>query len=336
MSNNYPTLGNSPLGGNDLNSQSPERINAPFAARVINISLESSDQPDSLYQITNKLWGIGAIEFESLTKSTNTNNENNIQAGEAFPMDVNFRKVPTLGEVVFIVKGPSFEQSTKNKSEAYTFYYFNPISVWNQTHLNMLPSNAAYNEFTDTVDDENVSKGIPNNSDSQIEEPKPGNTFGEITSIRNLYPVEGDVILEGRWGNSLRFSSTAVHTSESKNSQSPWSTSGENGSPITILRNGQGSTSEYDNWFPIYEDINKDASSIYLTDGQPIPINITAYPFDSFKTDAKPPIDTTANIQETDIVDPNKSNVSQDSTDINYDLVNTNGPLTEETTTDNG
>ena len=288
MSNNYPTLGNSPLGGNDSNLQTPERVNAPFAARVIKISLESSDQPDSLYQITNKLWGIGAIEFESLTKATNTNNEKNIQAGEAFPMDVNFRKVPTLGEVVFIVKGPSFEQSTKNKSEAYTFYYFNPISVWNQTHLNMLPSNAAYNEFTDTVDDENVSKGIPNNPDSQIEEPKPGNTFGE------------------------------------------------NGSPITILRNGQGSTSEYDNWFPIYEDINKDASSIYLTDGQPIPINITAYPFDSFKTDAKPPIDTTANIQETDIVDPNKSNVSQDSTDINYDLVNTNGPLTEETTTDNG
>ena len=335
MAKNYPTLGNSAIAQSTF-TPVVETSNTLFAARVVDVSIEPSSNPLSLYQITNELGSIGAIRFESLNKATNTNDKITIQAAIAYPMDINFKKIPTLGEVVFVVKGPSYLQSTKNDSNAFQYYYFNAISVWNKTHLNMLPSNAAYSENTDTVDNENVSKGVSNNPDSQIEEPKPGNTFVEKSNIRNLYPVEGDVILEGRWGNSLRFSSTAVHTSESKSTQSPWSTSGENGSPITILRNGQGSTSEYDNWFPIYEDINKDASSIYLTDGQPIPINITAYPFDSFKTDAKPPIDTTANIQETDLVDPNKSNISQDSTDINYDVVNTNGPLTEETTTDNG
>tara|TARA_R110002050_G_scaffold297234_1_gene458369 strand:+ start:57 stop:1064 length:1008 start_codon:yes stop_codon:yes gene_type:complete len=335
MSKTYPTLGNSAIAQPTF-TPPDDSPNLLFAARVVDVNLEPSDNPLSLYQITNELGSIGAIRFESLTKSTNTNDKITVQAAIAYPMDINFKKIPTLGEVVFVIKGPSYLQSIKNDSDAFQYYYFNAVSIWNKTHLNMLPSNAAYSANTDTVDNENVSKGVPNNPDSQVEEPIPGNTFGEKTDIRNLFPVEGDVIIEGRWGNSLRFSSTAVHTSESKNNQSPWSTDGTNGSPITILRNGQGTTSNYDNWFPIYEDINKDASSIYLTDGQQIPINLTQYPFDSFNTDAKPKIDTTANIQETDVVDPNKSNVDNDSTDVVFDVVNTNGPLTEETPPNNG
>jgi hypothetical protein len=84
-------------------------------------------------------------------------------------------------------------------------------------------------------------------------------------------PFMGDSLLEGRYGQSLRFGSTAKSKSEKKNN---WSNSGENGDPITILRNGQPSKVSNEGWVPITEDINKDLSSIYLTSTQKIPIEL--------------------------------------------------------------
>ena len=97
---------------------------------------------------------------------------------------------------------------------------------------------------------------------------------------------------------------------ESKDTESPWSTEGTNGSPITILRNGQSTAdqSAFNNWFPIYEDVQNDAASIYLTDGQNIPIRLASTNFDSFGVDATPQINTTKLIQEVPVEDPNKSN----------------------------
>ena len=45
------------------------------------------------------------------------------------------------------------------------------------------------------------------------------------------------------------------------------------GNPITILRNGQGRQVNQEGWIPTVEDINRDASSIYLTHGQIIVID---------------------------------------------------------------
>ena len=321
MSNNYPTLGNAsfaqstppPLMGNGGTVSS---------GRVVDVNLEPDDNPISLFQITNGWGSIGAIRFEPLTKNTDTNNTITVEAAIAYPMDVNFKKIPTLGETVFIIKGPSYKQLTTGNADEFTYYYLSAISVWNKNHLNMLPPPTESSTNTDTVDNESVSEGIANNPETQVEEPSPGKTFVEEAKIRNLYPVEGDIILEGRWGNSLRFSSTAVHTSESKNTQSPWSTEGTNGAPITILRNGQASSSPFNNWFPVYEDIQNDASSIYLTDGQLIPILLGSNNFDSFGIDAAPQINTTTLLQEVPVANPNISNKEQDSTDIVYDSVN--------------
>ena len=247
-------------------------------------------------------------------------------------MDVNFKKIPLLGETVFIVTGPSYKRITEGQSDSTTYYYLNSISVWNKTHLNMVPPPTEYSKTTDNVSNESVADGVSNNPNTQVEEPIPGKTFQEDGSVRNLYPVEGDVILEGRWGNSLRFSSTAVHTSESKDTESPWSTEGTNGSPITILRNGQSTAdqSAFNNWFPIYEDVQNDAASIYLTDGQNIPIRLASTNFDSFGVDATPQINTTKLIQEVPVEDPNKSNKELDSIDIVYDTVNQEPDISED------
>ena len=321
MAKNYPTLGNSAIATPTIVPTVGD-ANTIFSARVVDVSLEPSSNPLSLFQITNGWGSIGAIRFESLDKNTNTNDQITTQASIAYPMDINFKKIPTLGETVFIIQGPSYKQLTTGNSDASQFYYLNAISVWNKNHLNMIPPSSESSTNTNTVDNTNVSEGVSNNPETQVEEPSPGKTFKEEASIRNLYPVEGDIILEGRWGNSLRFSSTATHTSESKDTESPWSSEGRDGSPITILRNGQGSDSAFNNWFPVYEDIQTDASSIYLTDGQLVKVLLGSTNFDSFGVEAVPTINTTALMQEVPVENPNISNKDLDDTNNKYDSVN--------------
>jgi hypothetical protein len=103
------------------------------------------------------------------------------------------------------------------------------------------------------------------------------NTFDEnnVIKIHPLLPYEGDIIYEGRFGNSIRFGST-VKAATHKND---WSSIGNDGDPITIFRNGQS----YDQrgvdkisgsfWVPCLENINDDQSSIYLTSTQQVPLN---------------------------------------------------------------
>jgi hypothetical protein len=109
-----------------------------------------------------------------------------------------------------------------------------------------------------------------------------GDTFEEKLDIKSIQPFEGDVIHEGRWGQSLRFGSS---TPESK-IVNPWSYSGTNGDPIIIFKNGQHDDGR-DPWIPQIEDINKDISSIYFTSTQTIPIEVASKTYDSYET---PPI----------------------------------------------
>ena len=77
---------------------------------------------------------------------------------------------------------------------------------------------------------------------------------------------------------------TLIHTPDSfyKNS---WSTVGNNGDPITILRNGQPQNTRDRGWVPITEDINEDLSSIYLTSYQKLGnFNIASDNYGSYPT----------------------------------------------------
>jgi hypothetical protein len=76
-------------------------------------------------------------------------------------------------------------------------------------------------------------------------------------------------VIEGRWGNSVRFGSTSAKAKD----QNTWSKNSTPGNPITIIRNGQGRQLIDDGWIPTVENINRDPSSIYLTEGQEIIID---------------------------------------------------------------
>jgi hypothetical protein len=106
-------------------------------------------------------------------------------------------------------------------------------------------------------------------------------TFVEKSNIHPLLPFAGDIIYEGRWGNSVRLGSTAKVTGNYSNS---WSSFGNNGDPITILINGQNPKASSFGAEPITENISQDLSSIYLTSYQKIPFSIANENFVSYTT----------------------------------------------------
>ena len=92
-----------------------------------------------------------------------------------------------------------------------------------------------------------------------------------------MLPFEGDVIYEGRWGNSVRLGSTV------KNRPNDWSSTGTDGDPIMIIRNGQG-INPGNGWQHIIEDINKDLGSIYFGSTQKIPLDAASISYVSYKS----------------------------------------------------
>ena len=332
VNSQFPTIGNSAFVPNS-NPISVIQNGGLLAARVIDISLISSTNGASIFQTTGEFANIGAIKFELLNNSTSK--ENFPQGPIAYPLDTNVRKVPLINEIVFIMSGPSRNIALEGNSDAIDFYYTNAISIWGRSHLNMLPSNSFTSKNTDTVPKEDVERGIENNRDSQVVEPKPGNTFKEKANIRNLFPNEGDVIIEGRFGNSIRFGSTAKQSEKNKNVESPWSTEGKEGNPITIIRNGQSKADlDFNNWFPIYEDIQNDDSSIYMTSGQTIPVVLASNNFASFGIDAVPIANTTKLLQNVPVLDPSASLVELDDTENTYDVINQEPDLSTEAEND--
>jgi hypothetical protein len=104
-------------------------------------------------------------------------------------------------------------------------------------------------------------------------------TFVEKDNIHPLQSYAGDLIYEGRFGQSIRFGNTA------KGTNNTWSSVGENGDPIMILRNGQNPEITTDGWVPTVENLDKDLSTIYLTSTQKLSVdNNTISRFTQFNT----------------------------------------------------
>ena len=193
----------------------------------------------------------------------------------AKPYSPQSKSLPIINEVVQLFLLPIPTDALTLRED---YYYLPSYNVWNSPHHNALP-NPRNNNLppSQQLDYQQTEGGLVRrvtDGSTEIDLNSPSNpsqnTFIEKSNIHPLLPFAGDVIHEGRWGNSLRFGSTTKSKSEYKNN---WSETGENGDPIVILRNGQPTNSSEEGWIPITEDINQDLSSIYLTSTQKLPID---------------------------------------------------------------
>jgi hypothetical protein len=194
----------------------------------------------------------------------------------AYPIFSFIKQFPVVSEIVMIVPGPDANLNDKIDSQAY--YYFPPYNLWNSLNHNAFPNMEEYADYVKEFYTKNEFSG--NNPDQNFMPKLPmGYTFSEADKLRQLRVFEGDTLLESRFGQSIRFGST-INGSAKLNT---WSSEGEPGSPITIIRNGQGNIIDKDNFNTITENINIDDASIWMTSGQRIDItNIDRFPLKSF------------------------------------------------------
>ena len=245
-------------------------------ARVISIVLNESHPK---FLDLGEWNALGAIEYE-LVENPNINQQYPI----AYPLSPNVKNYPLVNEVVYLISLPNDLLGETNVSKRP--YYINIVSLWNHPHHNAYPSLSNESDppqQKDYIQTQAGSTKIVTDNNKKI---FLGKTFYERSDIHPLLPFEGDVIQEGRWGNSIRFGST-VGGSPSPTITNNWSETGINGDPITIIRNGQGERTK-EGWIPITEDINKDNSSIYLTSTQKVPLKATSTNYLSYNNSTAP------------------------------------------------
>lgn len=190
--------------------------------RVIKIAL---DESTTITDAIGNTLPIGTIVYRNIVE------EKEIASTEytALPLSTNMKQFPLLNEIVMIIRGPNSDIQTSVVSS--NMYYSSVINLWGSNHHNALPE--------------------PNTDISTIL----GKDVVELGDINPMYPFPGDIIIEGRQGQSMRLSGNM----SPKNNLVDQS---NNAKPIILISNGQIKT---DNGIDhIVEDINKDPNSLYF------------------------------------------------------------------------
>tara|TARA_R110001583_G_scaffold14186_1_gene59630 strand:+ start:818 stop:1564 length:747 start_codon:yes stop_codon:yes gene_type:complete len=193
---------------------------------------------------------IGNIRYNDLNEDKPLSTP---QLNQARPLFKNISQPPSVNEIVYVLGGP--DGDGYNDIGKSIGYYLPPINVFGSPN-----HNAYFNE----LNPEELEAGSETSLDY----------FKEVDSIRPMQPYLGDIMFEGRYGQSIRFGSTVNINPDKGGSHIPnnWSNVGEIGKPITIISNGQTKNplERGERYEHILEDINGDDSSIYLCSDQQI------------------------------------------------------------------
>jgi len=216
--------------------------------KVYAVILNERSVPQQVW-LDNGGWaGIGTILYQEYIEDQeilleNLTDSELAKLPTALPLYPNQKYFPLPGEIVLLQNLPSAPSPITSKTEE--TYYSTVINAWNSPQFNGLfieeNKNLLYNSFTENQD------------------------------FRGLQTFEGDYILEGRFGNAIRFGST---NKSGIQDLSPWSTNPSelDSNPILILSNQHNNKLSDSDLY--VENINKDGSSLYLTSQQIIPLNI--------------------------------------------------------------
>jgi len=252
-------------------------VMGPYKGGTREVDLDYNDPSD-----------IGSIKYELLYSSLGISKSNEVSE-PAYPIFSFIKQYPLINEIVLILKGPT--EGLNDRSDRQKSYYFPPYDLWNHPNHGAFPNMEEWKDYLrDTVVPAQYN-GLAVTGSIPL-----GYAVSEKQSVKPLKPFEGDTIIQPRWGQSIRFSST-ITTMKSSNT---WSNSGQEGDPITIIVNSQGKRITRSPFDPIVEDINKDGSSIYLTSTQEINLtDINNFPLSSFGVKIDPIAQNIVEVQKT-------------------------------------
>jgi len=248
------------------------------------------------FDVVGQWNGIGAIFYENVNGVGKVSGNN-----FALPYNAQLKTYPLVNEIVLLINSPNNQQGELSSNSSY--FYMSPLALWNHPHHDAYPnpisSGASLQQQQDYVSsgEGNVRRVEDGSTEINLNYknyPNPSqDNFIEESNIHPLLPFTGDSLLEGRFGQSLRFGHTTLNQDKTT-IQNNWSTTGKNTDPITILRNGQSPEETLPKnisglgWIPIVENISQDLSSIYLTSYQQLnTFKVASELYQSYKT---PPI----------------------------------------------
>jgi len=230
------------------------------AAEVIDVIFDEADLPlEADGTPTYSL--IGAIKGRMVNSQYK---QPESRLGWIQPIDANIKQYPIIGEYVIVGRYLG------------RYYYTQTVNMLGSVNSNSYPGysggqdslSPAGNIQADSDAEEVSLTGTPNKAAAG--EFTVGDPFVPNPLIRQLYPTFGDVIFNGRLGQSIRFGSNP-DTLE----------------PNILIRAGQltdaevfGKTADVDDLKenpnkPVVEDINADGSSIWMTSDQEVPLEVS-------------------------------------------------------------
>ena len=199
--------------------------------RVVDILLD--DTREWMNEGVKEKYPIGTIKFVRLNKDPLSIDV----VDYAYPSSIETAYIPNVNEVVELVHKPISDLQFDVTSER--LFYSKVVNLWGSPTNNALPANS--------FDGQNLlGKGVL-----------------ELKDINPLYPFPGDILTQGRQGQSIRIGGYKSPKNQLVNDSN-------NGKPLIIISNGQIKTDNGVDY--IVEDVNKDPNSIYFLSDHKVPL----------------------------------------------------------------
>lgn len=236
-----------------------------FPGQVLEICMDSNSP---LYE-TNR--DIGKIRFRDLAKEYNKPEINSVKV--AYPLDRSIARYPYPGEEVIIYRAYGESRSTAAMVISNIFFYSfvvsthhnvsynqNPFTGTDVFHIN--PNNPFISYDTAKKRFEKKTKDVNNVRDGA----------NKTKVYKQLRPQEGDFILQGRFGNTIRFGSTSPKAKDNTEWNKEGST-GVSGDGIMVFRVDRDNTTDEKSMLTS-EDINRDDATMYMCTSQKIELQL--------------------------------------------------------------
>lgn len=256
-------------GLNDRYAQPGSGVNQPkvppsrvLVGTVLDVCLNTSSE---FYKSPRDL---GKIRFRNILTNVKDNEKDTVTF--AYPLDRSTTRYPLPGEqvIIFAAFGElSDPENTDTYPVSNIHFYSDVVSTLHNVTYNSYPYVATNRNKVDR-DTKQGTDILDQRFDQKL---RNYDTFKDGDSFRiykQLQPYEGDFILQGRFGNTIRLGSTTPFD------QNPWSDSGTGGSGIMMLRVDRESTTTENDMIAV-ENIDTDDSSIYLCTSQRVEMSLS-------------------------------------------------------------
>ena len=255
-----------------LSSEDFYELEPAEVLEVLQGGIKHSELPD-IYKLEGEEGPIEDYSYVGAVKARFIYSQQGKEASFVYlkPLNPNMYSVPAVGEIVVGVKYLG------------EFFYTTTINIHGNNNFNQVPNVSLLN-----------TKGTPPTI-------APGEKLTRDKTARRVVPQEGDVLIEGRFKNHIKLGSNIINEEESPNihivaghllngdsdpSENKWREANENYEKQLEKPFVDDASKKNTREKPVFSDLDKDASSIYLTTKEDL---FVTPPFKSQFEDAVPP-----------------------------------------------